>query len=117
MREQAISLVGFQDVASVEAFIRQWPSAKFELAYTMSFFQKWVGLFPEGFTFSNYTRIPHYSHKELFNSFYLSIVATLLCAVLGSIVAYITERKKPKGAALLDLSVMTGLHTLQPVLS
>jgi len=36
MREQAISLVGFQDVASVEAFIRQWPSAKFELAYTMS---------------------------------------------------------------------------------
>jgi len=72
----------------------------------MSFFQKWVGLFPEGFTFSNYTRIPHYSHKELFNSFYLSIVATLLCAVLGSIVAYITERKKPKGAALLDLSVM-----------
>lgn len=72
----------------------------------MSFFEKWVGLFPEGFTLENYTRIPRYSSHELFNSFYLSILATLLCAILGSIVAYITERKKPKGAALLDLSVM-----------
>ena len=72
----------------------------------MSFFEKWVGLFPEGFTLANYARIPKYSHRELFNSFYLSILATILCAVLGSLVAYITERKKPKGAALLDLSVM-----------
>lgn len=72
----------------------------------MSFFEKWVGLFPEGFTLANYIRIPKYSSHELFNSFYLSILATVLCAVLGSIVAYITERKKPKGAALLDLAVM-----------
>jgi iron(III) transport system permease protein len=72
----------------------------------MSFFTKWVGLFPEGFTLANYARIPKYSHRELFNSFYLSLLATLLCAVLGSIIAYITERKKPKGAAFLDLSVM-----------
>ena len=72
----------------------------------MSFFEKWTGLFPEGFTLSNYTRIPEYSSHELFNSFYLSLLATVLCALLGSIVAYITERKKPKGAALLDLSVM-----------
>lgn len=72
----------------------------------MSFFEKWVGLFPEGFTLANYTRIPKYSSHELFNSFFLSILATVLCAILGSIVAYITERKKPKGAALLDLSVM-----------
>lgn len=72
----------------------------------MSFFTKWVGLLPEGFTFANYLRIPKYSHRELFNSFILSITATLLCAILGSLVAYITERKKPKGAALLDLSIM-----------
>jgi ABC-type Fe3+ transport system, permease component len=72
----------------------------------MSFFQRWVGLFPEGFTLANYARIPHYSSKELFNSFYLSILATILCAGLGSVVAYITERKKPKFASLLDLSVM-----------
>lgn len=72
----------------------------------MSFFKKWVGLFPEGFTLDNYTRIPKYSSKELINSFYLSILATVLCAVLGSLIAYITERKKPKGAGLLDLAVM-----------
>lgn len=72
----------------------------------MSFFEKWTGLFPKGFTLANYTRIPKYSHKELFNSFYLSILATLLCTVLGSVIAYITERKKPKGAALLDMAVM-----------
>lgn len=72
----------------------------------MSFFEKWTGLWPEGFTLTNYTRIPKFSTRELFNSFYLSLLATFLCAILGSIVAYITERKKPKGAALLDLSVM-----------
>lgn len=72
----------------------------------MSFFEKWVGLFPEGFTLRHYTRIPAHSHKELFNTFYLSIMATVLSALLGSLVAYITERKKPRGAALLDMSIM-----------
>ena len=72
----------------------------------MSFYEKWVGLFPEGFTLANYIRIPQYSRHELFNTFYLSILATILAAVLGSLIAYITERKKPKGAALLDMSIM-----------
>lgn len=72
----------------------------------MSFFEEWNGLFPEGFTFSNYLHIPEKSHKELFNSFYLSALATILCAVLGSLIAYITERRKPKGAAILDMAIM-----------
>ncbi len=72
----------------------------------MSFYEKWIGLFPEGFTLKNYTRIPIYSQKELFNTFYLSILATILAAILGSLIAYITERKKPKGSALLDLAIM-----------
>ena len=72
----------------------------------MSFYEKWVGLFPEGFTFAHYLRIPRYSSKEMFNTFFLSILATAFAAVLGSIIAYITERKKPKGAALLDLAIM-----------
>ncbi len=72
----------------------------------MSFAEKWVGLFPEGFTLAHYIRIPQYSRHELFNTFYLSVLATLLAAVLGSLIAYITERKKPKGAALLDISIM-----------
>lgn len=72
----------------------------------MSFFERWTGLWPEGFTFKHYVRIPSYSKKELFNTFYLSILATVLAAILGSLIAYVTERKKPKGAALLDLSIM-----------
>ena len=72
----------------------------------MSFFEKWQGLLPEGFTFANYLRIPKVSGTELRNSLYLASVATLLTAVLGSIIAYITERRKPKGAAILDLAIM-----------
>jgi len=72
----------------------------------MSFFEKWQGLFPEGFTLANYTRIPNSSSKELLNSLYLSGLATLLTAVLGSIIAYITERRRPKGAGILDMAVM-----------
>jgi len=72
----------------------------------MSFFEKWQGLLPEGITLANYSRIPKNSPKELLNSLYLSIVATLLTAILGSIVAYITERRKPIGAGILDMAVM-----------
>jgi len=72
----------------------------------MSFFEKWSGLLPEGFTFANYINIPKTSSTELFNTFYLSILATVLCAILGSLVAYITERNKPKGSAILDMAIM-----------
>lgn len=72
----------------------------------MSFFEKWQGLLPEGFTFANYAKIPRNSPKELLNSLFLSTTATLLTALLGSIIAYITERRKPKGAGLLDMAVM-----------
>lgn len=72
----------------------------------MSFFEKWQGLYPEGFTLANYIRIPRLSSRELWNSFYLSGLATILTAVLGSIIAYITERRRPKGAAVLDLAIM-----------
>ena len=72
----------------------------------MSFFKRWTGILPTGFTWANYADIFKKSSHELFNSFFLSITATLMCAIFGSILAYITERKKPKGSALLDLSIM-----------
>ena len=72
----------------------------------MSFFTKWDGLLPTGFTWANYAGIWKNSGHEMFNSFFLSLTATLMCALFGSVLAYITERKKPKGAALLDLSIM-----------
>jgi iron(III) transport system permease protein len=72
----------------------------------MSFFEKWQGLLPEGLTLANYSKIPKNSPKELLNSLYLASIATLLTAVLGSIIAYITERRRPKGAGILDMAVM-----------
>lgn len=72
----------------------------------MSFFEKWQGLLPEGFTLANYAGIPRKSSRELANSMFLSTVATVLTAGLGSIIAYITERRKPVGAGLLDMAVM-----------
>ncbi|OQC74730.1 MAG: putative 2-aminoethylphosphonate transport system permease protein PhnV [Spirochaetes bacterium ADurb.Bin001] len=72
----------------------------------MSFFEKWHGLAPEGFTLKNYARIPQVSRRELTNSIYLSSMATFFAAILGSIIAYITERRKPKGSAVLDMAIM-----------
>jgi iron(III) transport system permease protein len=72
----------------------------------MSFFEQWRGLFPTGFTFQNYRRIPKLVSTEIVNSLFLATTASLLTAVIGSMVAYITERRRPKGAAILDLAVM-----------
>ena len=72
----------------------------------MSFFTRWGRSGPEGFTLANYARIPEIAGKPILNSLYLSTAASLLCAVLGCLVAYITERRKPKGAIILDLAIM-----------
>lgn len=72
----------------------------------MSFFERWVGWFPTGFTLENYIRIPRVARTELTNSLYIVSLATFLTAVLGCIIAYITERRKPKGAIVLDLAIM-----------
>ncbi|MDD3781691.1 MAG: iron ABC transporter permease [Limnochordia bacterium] len=72
----------------------------------MSFFTRWGRTGPEGFTWANYARIPEIAGKPILNSLYLSTTASLLCAVLGCLVAYITERRKPRGALILDLAIM-----------
>ncbi len=72
----------------------------------MSFFEQWRGLLPTGFTLENYTRIPQLVSSEILNSLFLATTASLITALLGCMVAYITERRRPKGAAILDLAVM-----------
>ncbi|MDD4082807.1 MAG: iron ABC transporter permease [Sphaerochaetaceae bacterium] len=72
----------------------------------MSFFTEWTGPLPTGFTFGNYSMIPSNSNREFLNSIYLSVVATILAAVLGSLIAYVTGRIKPKGGAILDMAIM-----------
>ncbi|TVR04217.1 MAG: iron ABC transporter permease [Spirochaetaceae bacterium] len=72
----------------------------------MSFFERWRGPYPEGFTWNNYLRIPQVISSEIFNSLYLAVSASIITAVLGCLIAYIVERRRPKGAIILDLAVM-----------
>jgi len=74
--------------------------------FVMSFFTKWYGMLPEGFTLNNYIRIPRVASRSIVNSLLLSVSASLIAGILGCIIAYITERRKPKGAFLLDMAVM-----------
>lgn len=75
--------------------------------FITSFFKKWMGFLPEGFTLNNYLMIPQVASGPIKNSLIYAIVASLLAAITGSLVAYITERRRPKGALLLDFVVMT----------
>lgn len=74
--------------------------------FIMSFFTRWGAAGPEGFTLTNYARIPTIASRPILNSLFLATTASLLCAILGSLVAYITERRKPRGALILDLAIM-----------
>jgi len=72
----------------------------------MSFFTEWTGLFPTGLTLNNYRMIPSHATGEFFNSLFLSVLATIIAAMLGSLIAYVTGRIKPKGGAILDMAIM-----------
>ncbi len=73
----------------------------------MSFFEKWVGFLPTGLTLENYKIIPRIASKTIRNSFFLATTSTLLTALIGTLAAYITERRRPKGAVLIDFAIMT----------
>lgn len=73
----------------------------------MSFFRQWIGFLPTGFTLTNYEIIPQIASKTIKNSLFLATSASLLTALIGTLVAYITERRRPKGAILIDFTVMT----------
>ena len=75
--------------------------------FIMSFFENWRGLLPIGFTLNNYLSIPQIASKPIFNSLYLALTASFFTAILGSLIAYIVERRRPKGAILIDFTVMT----------
>lgn len=72
----------------------------------MSFFTTWNGLWPKGFTFRNYTQISQFLSGPIKNSLVLSITASLGAAVIGTLIAYIIQRRAVKGRALLDYAVM-----------
>jgi len=55
----------------------------------------------------NYKIIPQIASKTIKNSFFLATSASLLTALIGTLAAYITERRRPKGAMLIDFTIMT----------
>jgi len=73
----------------------------------MSFFEKWTGFLPTGFTLDNYKIIPQIASKTIKNSFFLAITASILTALIGTLAAYITERQRPRGGILIDFAIMT----------
>ena len=73
----------------------------------MSFFEKWTGFLPTGFTLDNYKIIPQIASKTIKNSFFLAVTASLLTALIGTLAAYITERQRPRGGILIDFAIMT----------
>ena len=72
----------------------------------MSFFERWVGFLPTGFTLQNYSAIPRLLRGPIANTFFLATTASIIAAIFGSLLAYILVRRRPKTAILLDLSVM-----------
>jgi len=74
--------------------------------FVMSFFTTWNGLWPQGFTLGNYGKIPTYLSGPIKNSLLLATIASFGAAVIGTLVAYIIQRRAPRGSAVLDYVVM-----------
>lgn len=74
--------------------------------FVMSFFNTWNGLWPQGFTLGNYGKIPTLLSGPIKNSLLLATIASFGAAVIGTLVAYIIQRRAPRGSAVLDYVVM-----------
>ena len=72
----------------------------------MSFFKSWYGLFPKGFTLEHYAAIPRYLIGPATNSLLFATAGSLGAAAIGTLVAYIIQRRAPRGSAILDYAVM-----------
>lgn len=72
----------------------------------MSFFESWYGLFPKGFTLEHYAAIPRHFLGPGTNSLLFATAGSLGAAAVGTLVAYITQRRSPRGSAILDYVVM-----------
>ena len=62
-------------------------------------------LIPENFTLANYTKIFSSSGTldSVKNSLFLSIVAGIGCMFLGTMIAYVVQKIKPKGKGILEV--------------
>ncbi len=72
-----------------------------------AFSERWAGTpWPTKLSFVNFERVFIHALGPLQNSIFLSLAATLLAVVLGTLIAYIAVKKKFKGRWLIDVTVM-----------
>lgn len=72
-----------------------------------SFTEGWAGnRYPTKFSLQNYRRILEVAMTPIKNSLFLATTATLIAAVIGTLLSYINVRKKFKARWILDLTIM-----------
>jgi iron(III) transport system permease protein len=72
-----------------------------------SFTEGWAGTrYPTKFSFENYRRIFQVALTPIRNSLFLATTATLIAAVIGTLLSYINVRKNVRARWILDLTVM-----------
>jgi len=72
-----------------------------------AFSERWAGTpWPTKFSFINFEKVFVNAMGPLQNSLTLSLVATLLAVVVGTLIAYIAVKKQFKGKWLIDVTVM-----------
>jgi len=72
-----------------------------------SFTEGWAGTkYPTKFSLENYRNIFHIAKTPITNSLFLATTATIVASVVGTLLAYISVRKRFPGSWILDLTVM-----------
>jgi iron(III) transport system permease protein len=72
-----------------------------------SFTEGWAGTrYPTKFSLENYRNIIHIAKTPILNSLFLATTATIVAALVGTLLSYISVRKRFVGKWILDLTVM-----------
>ena len=72
-----------------------------------SFTEGWAGTrYPTKFSLDNYRKIIHIAKTPITNSLFLAITATVVASLVGTLLSYISVRKRFLGKWILDLTVM-----------
>ncbi len=72
-----------------------------------SFTEGWAGTrYPTKFSLENYKRIFEIARIPIRNSLFLATTATLVAALVGTLLSYLSVRKRFRGRWVLDLTVM-----------
>jgi len=72
-----------------------------------SFTEGWAGTkYPTKFSLENYRKIVQIAKTPIMNSLFLATTATLVASVVGTLLSYISVRRRFRGKWVLDMTVM-----------